>query len=572
MQRRMAAIMVGDIVGYSAMMEKSEERTIERLEGCRALIADKVGLLEGRIFNVVGDATLAEFSSPINAVRCAAEIRSALAGAAPSEDEPLRMRFGIHLADVVARGDDLVGDGVNLAARIQQAAEPDAICVSGVLFDHVRRNSPFVFDELGEQRFKNISEPILIYRVRGEMGAHRLQSAPTKSRGEREKRPSSIAILPFRVTAGDEEQRFLAEGLTEELIVELGRFRRLFVSSRSASFALAESDLDPVKVGEALSVRYVLEGQVKKLGDQVRISLTLSETEAGTVVWVDKIVRPFKELLDLLDETVGKIAATVFRRTEDASVVAARRKLPENMTAFECLLRGIDHHRLGGVTDDNAREAVKWFTKAIEADPNYAAAYAWRGCSASWLPDFDFADGARDAARALELDPSDPEGHRTMAAIELFKDNHDQAAALITKAMELLPCDAYFKARGASVMTYVGDPERALVFIDEAEALDPLLPVWCIEERGVALYALERYEGALASLGRLLFQTHRSRLYRAAALMALGRIEEARGLVKEAKAGNPGITVANFIFKERYRDLEKRRLLRQRLKEAGLPE
>ena len=572
MQRRMAAIMVGDIVGYSAMMEKSEERTIERLEGCRTLIADKVGLLDGRVFNVAGDATLAEFSSPINAVRCAAEIRSALAGAAPSDDVPLRMRFGIHLADVVARGDDLVGDGVNIAARIQQAAEPDAIDVSGVLFDHVRRNSPFVFDPRGEQRFKNISEPIQIYRVRGEMGAHRLQSAPTKSSSARERRPSSIAVLPFRVSAGDEEQRFLAEGLTEELIVELGRFRRLFVSSRSASFALSESDLDPVKVGEALSVRYVLEGQVKKLGEQVRINLTLSDTDAGTVVWVDKIVRPFDQLLHLLDETVGKIAASVFRRTEDASMVAARRKLPENMTAFECLLRGIDHHRLGGVTDDNARESVKWFTKAIEADPNYASAYAWRCCSASWLPEFNFADGARDAGRAMELDPSDPEGYRTMAAIELFRDNHDQAAALAIKAMEFLPCDAYIKARCANVMTYVGQPERALALLDEAEALDPLLPVWCIEERGVALYVLERYEEALASLGRLVFQTYRSRLYRAAILMALDRSEEAVKLVKEAEAGNPSLSIANFMFKERYRDLEKRRVLEQRLREAGLRE
>lgn len=571
MQRRMAAIMVGDIVGYSAMMEKSEERTIERLERCRALIAEKVGLLDGRIFNVVGDATLAEFSSPINAVRCAVETRSALAGDAPPDDDPLRMRFGLHLADVVARGDDLVGDGVNIAARIQQAAEPDAICVSSVLFDHVRRNSPFVFEALGEQSFKNISEPIRIYRVRGEMGAHRLQSAPTKSRSEREKRPSSIAILPFRVTAGDEEQRFLAEGLTEELIVELGRFRRLFVSSRSASFALAESNLDPVKVGEALSVRYVLEGQVKKLGDQVRISLTLSETEAGTVVWVDKIVRPFKELLDLLDETVGKIAATVFRRTEDASVVATRRKPPENMTAFECLLRGIDHHRLGGVTDDNAREAVKWFTKAIEADPNYASAYAWRCCSASGLPEFDLAEGERDVRRALELDPSDPEANRIMGVYELMRDNYEQAAALSLKAMKLSPCDAYIKARCASVLTYVGDPLRSLALLDEAEALDPLLPVWCVEERGVALYALERYEEALASLGRLVFQTYRSRLYCAAALMALSRAEEASKLVKEAEAGHPGLTVSSFTSGERYRDLEKRALLRQRLKEAGLP-
>ena len=250
------------------------------------------------------------------------------------------MRFGIHLADVIVRGDALVGDRINLAARIQQAAEPDSIDVSGMLFDHVRRNSPFIFEALGERSFKNISEPIRVYRVRGEMGAHRLQSAPTKSQSNRERRPSSIAVLPFRVIGGDEDQRFLAEGLTEELIVELGRFRRLFVSSRSASFALADSEADPVKIGDALSVRYVLEGQARRIGDRVRIGLTLSETESGSVVWSERIMRPFDELLDLLDQTVAKIAATVVGRMEDASMVAARRKPPENMTAFDACFAG----------------------------------------------------------------------------------------------------------------------------------------------------------------------------------------------------------------------------------------
>jgi adenylate cyclase len=158
-----------------------------------------------------------------------------------------------------------------------------------------------------------------------------------------------------------------------------------------------------------------------------------------------------------------------------------------------------------------------------------------------------------------------------MGTFELFEDNYEQAVALSLKAMELNPCDAYIKARCASVMTYVGDPERSLALLDEAEALDPLLPVWCVEERGVALYALDRYEEALASLHRLMFQTYRSRLYRAAALIALGRADEASKLVKEAEAGNPGLTIANFTFKERFRDHEKRRQLRQRLKEAGLP-
>ena len=571
MKRRIAAIMVGDIVGYSAMMEKSEERTVARLTTCQTLISEKVASLDGRIFKRAGDSTLAEFPSPINALRCAVEIGVALPGLEASETEPLKMRFGVHLADVAVQGDDLVGDGVNLAARLQQAAEPGAVWVSGVLFEHIRRNSPFSFDDLGERRFKNLSQPVRIYRVRGEMGAHRLQSAPTRSSSDTNKRPSSVAIMPFRVSGGDEEQRFLAEGLTEELIVELGRFRRLSVASRSATFALAASSPDPVSVGDVLRVRYVLDGQVRKIGRTIRIGLTLSETEAGSVVWSDKIARPFEDLLDVLDESVSKIAATVAGRIEDASIVAARRRPPDSIEAFECLLRGIDHHRLGGVTDENAREAVKWFSKAIEADPSYAAAYAWRVCAASWLPDFDVDAGERDIRRALELDPCDPEANRILGFIELLNGNFDQAKLLSLRALEMNPTDAYLRARSAAVMTYAGEPLRSLSLLDEAEALDPLLPVWCIEERGVALYALERYGEALEAFARLVFQTYRSRLYRAAALIALDRPDEARKLVGEAIAGNASLTTTTFMKNELYRDLEKRQALHERLEKAGLP-
>lgn len=571
MKRRMAAIMVGDIVGYSAMMEKSEERTIARLAACETLIAQKVSSLDGRIFNRAGDATLAEFPSPINALRCAVEIGIELAGTDGAGAEPLRMRFGVHLADVAVRGDDLLGDGVNLTARLQQAAAPGSVWISGTLFEQIRRNSPFTFDDLGERRLKNLSEPIRVYQVRGEMGAHRLQSAPTRVSSNMVKRPSSVAIMPFRVSGGDEDQRYLAEGLTEELIVELGRFRRLHVASRSASFALAEEKPDPARVGEALRVRYVLDGQVRKAGANIRIGLTLSETDVGSVVWSDKIVRPSEELWDALDETVSKIAATVVGRMEEASMIAIRRRPPENFEAFECLLRGIDHHRLGGVTDDNALEATKWFSKAIEADPNYAAAYAWKVCAASWLPDFDFDQAERDIRRSLELDPYDAEVNRVLGFVELLNDHYDQAKALNLRAMQMNPTDAYLKARSAAVMTYVGEPHFALALVDEAEALDPLLPVWCVEERGVALYALGRYQESSDALARLVFQTYRSRLYRAAVLVALERSEEARKLSAEAVAGNPGLTITRFIHKERYRDLSMRDALRERLEAAGLP-
>lgn len=571
MKRRLAAIMVGDIVGYSTMMERSEERAAGRLGGCHELITDKVRLLDGRVFSTAGDAALAEFPSPINAVRCAVEIRSGLAGIDGDSSDPLKMRFGLHLADVVVRGDDLVGDGINVATRIEQAADPDDILVSSVLFDHVRRNSPFVFEDRGERLFKNLAEPVHIYSLRGEMAGHRLQASVARAVGQREKRPDSIAVLPFLAPDGSEDQRVLAEGLTEELIVELGRFRRLNVSSRSASFALAGTKMDIAKIGETLGVRYLLEGQVRQIADRIRVSMTLSDTDSGSVVWSDKIMRPFGELLSVLDEVVRKIAATVFGRLEDANMVLARRKAPQNMTALECLMRGIDHHRLGGVTPDNAREAVKWFTRAIEADPTYAAAYAWRTCSAAWLPEFDFEAGQRDVGRALELDPHDPEANRIRAAVDLIKEDFDGARLHSQRAMDLNPSDAYIKARSAGILTYLGEPERALALLDEAEALDPFLPVWCIEERGIALYALDRCEDAIHAFSGLVFQTVRSRLYCAAALIALRRKDDAVRLVREAMAANTAASVDDFLREERYRDPQRRQILRQRLIEAGMP-
>lgn len=564
-------MMVVDIVGYSAMMERGEELATKRLQAVTQQINEEVSTAGGRVFNTAGDAFLAEFSSVLDAVRCAAELRSKLAGGNSFDGEAIRMRFGLHLADVVVHGQDLVGDGVNLAARIQQGAEPDEILMSGSMFEHIRRNSPFNFDRLGERNFKNISEPIEVYRLRGEKGNHRMQVAPTQALPSKSRRPSSVAVLPFRVTTGDEDQCYLANGITDELIVELGRFRQLFVTSRSASFSLAEGPLDPVKVGELLGVQHVLEGQIRRMGDRVRIGVTLTETDGGTVLWSDKITRPFNELIDLLDEITAKIAATVSGRVQEAAMVATRRKRSENMNAVECLLRGIDHHRLGGVTDDHVVEAVNWFNKAIDIDPNYGLAYAWRVCSASGLPDFDVEQGERDTRRAMELDPMDAESHRILATFELWKDNYENAIARIHRAMELNPTDAFLKARSASISTFNGDMAYSLQLLDQAEHLDPFMPVWCVEERGIALYAMESYLQALAAFEKLAFQTFRSRLYRGASLIALNRGEEARRLVREAMASKPNLSVASFLQSERYRDLDRRRILGDRLQSAGLP-
>lgn len=569
MKRRLAAIMVGDVVGYSAMMEADEEGTAARVNELTALVREKVAAREGRVFKTMGDSVLADFASPLNALRCAVEIRSALASA---HGEAVRMRFGLHLADVIESGDDLIGDGVNVAARIEQGAEPGGIEVSGELFEQVRRQSPFKFEPLGARQFKNLQEPVTVYRVRGEQETWVFQTAPTRAHPRSEKRPNSIAVAPLTAAAGGEDLRFLAEGLTEDLILELGRFRRLFVSSRTASAVLRDQAADPVAIGEALGVRYVLSGTVRKLGERVRLTLSLAETSEGRIVWSDRVERAFEEILETLDEIVAHIAATVMGRVEAADIAAARRQRPESMSAYECHLRGLEFHRLGGVTDENLVEAVKWFDRAIAADPNFARPYAMRVCAVSGLPNFDSAEGERMTQRALELDPNDPEANRIMGSVQMAKGEFEASRRYHEKAMELSPCDAYIKARSAAFYNFYGEPERALELLEKAEALDPYLPVWCAEERGVAHYVAERYAEAVRHLMGLPFQTRRSRLYQIASHVALGEVEPAQKLARAALASQPELTVDYVREQEWYRDRALLERLVGRLREAGIPD
>jgi adenylate cyclase len=572
MKRRMAAILVADVVGYTGLMEADEDGTIRRIAGCRRLIDAEIAKCDGRLFKAMGDAVFVEFASPINAVRCAADIRAALVLAGQNDERPLRMRFGLHLADVPVENDDLIGDGVNLAARIQQAADPDAIDVSATLFEQIRRNSPFAFDDRGDQSFRNIVQPIRIYRLRGEITRHIYQIAPTQPTPMQAKRPYSLAVMPIEIASGNEDQRYLAEGFTEELIFELGRFRKLFVTSRSATRALAATDCDPQTVGDRFGVRYVLTGTIRQLGAQIRLSLSLSETNTGGVVWSDRRNESFESLVDRLDELVSRVASTVLGRIEESDIVAARPLKPESMTAYEFYLRGLEYHRLGGVLDENLRQATRWFERASEADANFARPRAMWVCARSGLPEFDWNDGERRTQRALELDPNDPEANRIMGSILMHRGAFDASRKYHEKAMALSPSDAYVKGRSAAFYNFSGEPERALALLDQAGELDPFLHVWCIEERVAVLYHLGRFREAIEAALRLTFQTRRSRLYRAAAHAALGETARAREIVTEAIASAPDLT-ADFVKNhEWYRDTTIKRTLIEFLVRAGLPE
>jgi TolB-like protein len=489
-----------------------------------------------------------------------------------SDERKMHFRIGVNVGDVIEEEGRIYGDGVNIAARIQEAAESNSVFVSQSLFEQVKRQSPYRFEDLGLHSLKNISEQIRLYKVIGNMPTHRFLNSPSKRHASAAGiREASIAVLPFEVTGGDENQQYFADGLTEDIIVELARFKKLFVNSRSASFAYGTQGSDPRQVGRELGVKHILEGQVRRLGSQVRISVRLINVQSGEHLWAERFDRPFDELFDILDELVSHIVGTIVGRVEAADMVEARRKRPEDRTAYDYLLRGLEYHRLGGVTLDNEREAVKWFDRAIAADPNYGLAYAWRVCASSWLPDPDLDEEMKYIQKAIELDENEAEAHRIMGAIQMLYRDFETAEYHHRRAMELNPSDAYIKARSAAFYTFKGEPTQALELIEAAVAQDPFLPVWCIEERGVALFALLRFEEALSALGAMPFQTFRSRCYEAASRVSMGDQGGARQAVSKALQIHPTLTASEFCQKETYQDREQISHLRDLLLAVGLP-
>ncbi len=567
--RRLAAILVGDIVSSTPAMEANEETAVSLFAACLDAVAAVVEKRDGRVFSMAGDALLAEFSSPVNALRAAMEARSALVsveGASAAD-----MRFGLHLADVMEVGDDLRGDGVNLTSRIQGHADPGEIYVSAGMVEQVRRGSPCAFEDLGEFELKGISEPVRLFRVTGEMERYPFQTAPTRTSERSEFRPHSVAVAPFRTaSSADEDQKFLAEGMTEDLILELSRWRRLFVSSRSASFALDSTD--PVEIGRRLGVRYIVSGSVRKLGPRLRLNLTLTETESGRALWSDRVEHDFNEIWDAMDEVTARIAATVFGRIEHEEISTARKRPPASLDAYQYYLRGIEHHRLGQLTDTYIREAMDWFGRAIDADPNFAAPMAMQICAASQLPDFDWDWGVRQISKALEIDPHDPEVNRIMGSIKMKTGDFAAARQFHERAMELSPNDAYIVARCAAFHIYAGEADHALELLRRAEDLDPFLPVWCAEEKVAAYYLLGRWEVALDAARSLPFQTRRTRLYRAACRVAMGDDARARQLIAEVQAENPDIATDFVEANENFQDREILETLLNRLHQAGLPD
>ncbi|AXI42409.1 adenylate/guanylate cyclase domain-containing protein [Sulfitobacter sp. SK011] len=569
MERRLSALFVADIVGSTPAMEANEEQALVSNNACLDEITQAITAKSGRVFGTAGDSILAEFPSPVNALQAAIDARAAITQNRRCSQSVIRI--GLHLADVVVQGTDLRGDGVNVAARIQSNAAPGAIEVSTPFFDQVKRISPCVFDDLGAQTFKGVSNPMQIFRVKTASDRARYGIVPTVSPHVGAKRPNSVLVMPFlTASSADEDQKFLVEGLTDDLTLELSRMHGLFVLSRSAADANKETNV--VEIGKLLGVEYVLSGSIRKKGTQVRFNISLVETTQGQIIWSDRIQGEFEAVFDMMEEITGRVTATVAGRIEHKALRAARLKRPENMSAYECYLRAIDLHRLAGVTESQVFEALEWYDKAIKLDSNFGRAYAMRVCTASYLADFDLFKAERDTSKALELDPTDPEAHRIMGIIKL-KNHGDFEASRYhhEKAVQLAPNDAYILGRCAAFHTFAGAPDKAMELLDRAGVLDPFLPVWVTEERCAAHYASGQYEEVLVAGRTLAHQTRRSRIYQAAALVALGRTSEARDQISAAMVEDPDLSGDYIILQELFQDKSLLAQIVERAHKAGLP-
>jgi TolB-like protein len=572
--------MAADVAGFSTLMGASEADTLARLALLREILQKRVDEKSGRIFSTAGDGFLAEFASPVSAVRAGFDIQRDLAGLRRDDPQTLQLRIGIHLADVVVENDDLLGDGVNIAARIEAEAEPGSVVITQAVFDQVKRTAQLTFENRGEATLKNISDPVSLYRVVDEMSNHSYITGtlapPTKTADTASVNHNSIAVLPFANMSGDPEQEYFADGFSEDLITELARFRDLFVVSRNASFGYRGRNVDLREVGRALGVAPVLEGSVRKMGNRVRITSQLIATADGEHIWADRVDCALDDIFDMQDQLAASIVATVVGRMELTAAASARRKKPADMAAYDCLMRGLEFHRLGGVTREYAEQAVDWLDRAIALDPDYGRAHAWRACAvatvAEWTgaPDW-FDECAAAGARAIELDDNEAESHRIMGSVSMYNSDYDRAEYHFRRALSLNPNHAYIVGRAGELYNFLGDGEKALEMQRRAQLLDPFLPEYCRELEAVALYVLERYAEAVQAVARLPRLTRRATAYRAAATIHLDDPLATASAAAEVLRIDPAFTAAGFVATESYKDHRFKEQLAEDLVQAGLP-
>jgi adenylate cyclase len=532
-KRRLAAILAADVVGYSRLMGQDEAGTLAALKALRAEVIDtKIAEHTGRVFKSTGDGLLAGFPSVVNAVACAIEIQRGMTHRSINEpdEKAIRLRIGINLGDIIIDGDDMFGDGVNVAARLEGLAEPGGICVSQGVYDHVRDKLDITYEDAGEQQLKNIARPMRVYRVQlQQTPAHLSASSPHLSK-------PSIAVLPFDNMSGDPTQQYFSDGVTEDIITELSRFRELIVISRTSSFSFRGQAARIAEIAKKLGVHYVVEGSIRKSGKRVRITAQLIDTSSDKHIWAEHYDRELEDIFEVQDDVVHRITGTLVGRLEDERQERAKRQSKSELRAYDIYLRAREHFFNWSLGDN--RKAAELLEVAVEIEPNYAAALALLSevYQRDWLngwslnPQRDLANSHRMAARAIELDDNDSRTHTSMGWVYLFGNEPDRAKHHFEIALRLNPNDARVLVYYSRHAVFDGRPERGVELINRALQLNPFGKYhWYL---GLAKFAAHSYEEAIELLRNVRDPSPAGVALLAGSFAQVDRMDEAKAACK----------------------------------------
>jgi TolB-like protein/class 3 adenylate cyclase len=600
-QRKLAAILFADAVGSSRLMGRDEGGTVARLlEHLNKRLGPAAVRCGGRVIRLTGDGGLVEFGSAVNALRAAIEFQQAMIdeNRDQPEEKAIVFRAGIHLGDVIVKGDDIYGDDVNVAARLEAEAPPGGIVVSRALRDAVAGRVKATFEDLGGLSLKNIERPVRAFRAHWEAldwptqaaleapvaPAVTLQSSPLPLPDK-----PSIAVLPFQNMSGDPEQEYFVDGLVEDIITGLSRFKSLFVIARNSSFAYKGKSPDVRQVGRELGVRYVMEGSVRKAGNRLRITGQLIDASDGAHLWADRFEGALEEVFELQDRVTASVVGIIAPRVQQAEIERVRDKPAGSLQAYDLLLRAQALMRIYGRNE--VSQALRLYRQAVELDPSYARALAGlSNCCWNFIlqgfshrDDSQVSDLVQVAQKSVGLDANDSDVVAAAAIVlALPGGDMDTGVALVEKAISLNPNNALAFRNGAVLHGFLGQAERAVDYAQRADRLNPMDSGWSGNMGYViAYFGSGNHEKVLDWTARILRERPHvasALRYRAASLALQGRLEEAREVVARILKQTPDYTVEDV---RRHHEFDMHRpfkmpgvteSLYRGLRLAGLPE
>jgi adenylate cyclase len=552
MERKLSAILAADVAGYSRLMEVDEEGTLSKLTSYRRdVLEPAIARYRGRVVKTTGDGLLVEFSSAVDAVRCAVAIQTELAGrnVGEAEHRQVMFRIGINVGDIVGQDGDIFGDSVNIAARLEGIAEPGGICVSARVQEDVASKIDFAFDDMGEQLLKNIARPIRAFRLQLDRPA----------RAEGDTRPASpgkpsIAVLPFENLSGQADQDYFGDGISEDIITALSKLRGFFVIARNSTFAYKGKTPDIRQVARELGVRYVLEGSIRKSGEQLRVTGQLIDATSGNHIWAERYDRLASEIFVVQDEITASVVAAIEPQLYAAEQVRLQSKPPESLDAWGCVVRAMPHIWTWAIQDEDS--GINLLKRAIELDPAYARArslLAWALATRVVLGNLDFERGISEslalAQRAIELDSDDPWSHCAAGYTYTFSRRLGPAVEELTEALHRNPNFAFARMILAVSYGYAGLAEEGLRQLETANRLSPrdYTQAASLSIEGLCHFIAGRYSEAINCERRAVqLRPHFGTAWRTltAAAGLAGELDLARSALAECKRLQPNVTVA----------------------------